>query len=836
MSPPPDPIDVALILDALRQPVMVFDAAGAPVRLNRAAVEALGFDASVLDADPYMSAVASLNIRLLDGGPLPPAQLPSRRALLGDPVAREIYRFTNARGRELVVEATATPLTAGDRLTGAVVVWTDLTERVEAEASLREALDRGAREEELLRKLNRTLHAYSHSDQALMRASDEPAYLDEVCRIIVEECGHAMVWVGLAEDDEQKSVRPVASAGFEQGYLETLKITWADTERGRGPTGTAVRTGQPYICRNMLTDPRFAPWREQALRRGYAASIALPLAAGGKVFGALTIYCREPDPFSDEEVRLLTKLAGDFAYGVQVLRLRAAHIRTVEALRESEQRYRTLVELAADAIIAHQDGRFVYANAAALRLYGAEALEQLIGRGVLDRIDAEDRDLVRRRMADLAAGRPTSLRDLRLLRLDGTQVPVEATSAAIVHQGRPAVQVIIRDITERKRTEEALREADRRKDVFLATLSHELRTPLNAIVGWSQMLLGGSLDAASTRRAIEVIARNAIAQTQIVNDLLDVSRIITGKVTIAPQDLDLAEVLSQAIESVRPAAQAKGIELNVHLVPGLIVSGDASRLQQVFWNLLSNAVKFTPASGRVSLTLSREASYVTVRVCDTGMGIPQAFLPSVFDRFSQADASTSRQHAGLGLGLAIARHLVELHGGTVQAESDGEGQGATFTVRFPIRAVDRAEPCGEVAARSAVSDGRTGEPSAGSDRLAGVRILVVDDEADARQLVKAVLERQKADVTLAASTSDAMDELARKAFDVLIADIAMPGEDGYVLIRRVRAISPIPAIALTAYGRDEDRAKAFASGYQQHVTKPVMPWELVQAVEEVVGT
>ncbi len=702
-----DSTDLALILDALRQPVVVFDGAGTPVRVNRAAVEAFGFDLSALGVESYLTAVAQLNVESFDGQPIEPSQLASRRALRGETVAPEVCRLTDLAGRSRVYEVTATPVTPNVRPTGAVVVWSDLTERVEAETVLRETLARRAHEQDQLRKLNRTLHAYSQSDQALMRATDEAAYLDEVCRIIVEECRHAMVWVGLAQDDESQTVLPVASAGFEQGYLDTLEITWADTERGRGPTGTAIRTGRTCICRNMLTDPCFAPWREQAVRRGYGSSIALPLSADGRVFGALTIYCKEPDPFSDEEVRLLTRLANDFGYGVQVLRLRAAHARTVEALRE----------------------------------------------------------------------------------------------------------------------------ADRRKDVFLATLSHELRTPLNAIVGWSQMLLGGNLDAASSRKAIEVIARNAVVQTQIVNDLLDVSRVITGKVTIEPSDVDLADVLDQTIESVRLAAQAKGIDLHVHVVPGLIVSGDASRLQQVFWNLLSNAVKFTPAQGRVTLTLYRDGPQVAVRVSDTGIGIPPAFLASVFDRFSQADSSVSRQHGGLGLGLAIVRHLVELHGGTVRAESAGEGRGAAFTICFPARARHRPAPGAFDGARPTETGAAPVEPDARTGRLAGLRILVVDDEADARQLVKAVLEERKAQVTMAASTGEAMAELQARPFDLLIADIGMPGEDGYVLIRRVREMSGIPAIALSAYGREEDRARTFASGFQQHVTKPVLPEELASAVE-----
>ena len=649
-----------------------------------------------------------------------------------------------------------------------------------------------------------------------------------------------MVWVGLVDDDAARPVRPVAYAGFEQGYLETLQLTWADTERGHGPTGTAIRDGRACLCRNMLADPTFLPWREQAIRRGYASSIALPLAAGGSVLGALTIYCTEPDPFSEEEIRLLTDLASDFAHGIHVLRLRASHAQAEEALRASEERFRTVLEHSLDAAYRRDllADRYDYMSPVieSITGYSAAAMTAMTMDEVLALIHPDDRPAVVACL-DEAARTGRVMAEYRLRCSDGQyRWLADYATLQADQSGRPRYRGgIVRDITGRKRIEDALREADRRKDEFLATLSHELRTPLNAIVGWSQMLLGGTLDQGSQRRAVEVIARNAIAQSHIVNDVLDVSRIVTGKIVLEAREVDLAEVMNQAIESIRHAAESKGIGLHFDVVPDLVAWVDPARLQQVFWNLLSNAVKFTPERGTIDITMDRDRGQVRVSVADTGAGIAPDFLPRVFDRFSQADPSASRQHPGLGLGLAIVRHLVELHGGTVKADSPGEGQGATFTIRLPISAVRRRPLAG-------LAEGRASGPprleaDAGSEtaKLGGARVLVVDDEGDARELVRTVLQLHGAVVTTAASAAEAIDRLKSDPFDLLVADIGMPDEDGYSLIRRARAISAVRAIALTAYGREEDRVRVLAAGYQRHVTKPVMPDLLIEIVASVLA-
>jgi PAS domain S-box-containing protein len=366
-------------------------------------------------------------------------------------------------------------------------------------------------------------------------------------------------------------------------------------------------------------------------------------------------------------------------------------------------------------------------------------------------------------------------------------------------------------------------EANRAKDEFIATLSHELRTPLNAMLGWAHMLRANVLPPETQRRALDTLERNVRAQAQLVDDLLDVSRIVAGKMYIKGEDVDLTTVVTSAADTVRPATVAKGLSLRAVVDPDqqVIVTGDADRLRQILWNLLTNAVKFTPRGGRVEIELRCADSSASVVVTDTGQGIRREFLSHVFERFRQADSTASRRHGGLGLGLAIVRHLTEAHGGSVSAESAGEGLGATFTVHLPVRQVRAREKADQ-----------TGE-SRGT-ALAGLRVLVVDDEPDTRDVLRVLLEVQGAGVTLASSAGEALDLLRQHPTDVLLADIGMPDQDGYALIEAVRALpsqeAVIPAVAVTAYVSSRDRARAFKAGYGWHLAKPVDPDQLVAVV------
>jgi len=374
--------------------------------------------------------------------------------------------------------------------------------------------------------------------------------------------------------------------------------------------------------------------------------------------------------------------------------------------------------------------------------------------------------------------------------------------------------------------------ANRIKDEFLATLSHELRTPLTSLLGWASVLRESRHDETILSQGLEAIDRNARVQAQLIDDLLDVSRIVSGKLNLDVRPLDLSSVIRTAIHVVQPAAEAKGLTLDYFAQPGVgAISADSARMQQIVWNLLSNAVKFTPRGGKIFVRLEQDGSNARVTVKDTGLGIGSEFLPRVFDRFLQADSSTTRSFGGLGLGLAIVRHLVELHGGAVWAESEGAGKGATFSATFPLIA-DRMDP--HVL-------GHSGEFLAAEfQSLEGLRVLLVDDEPETRQILSTVISRRGAEVKACETAGEALDVLIDWRPDVLMSDIAMPDEDGYSFIGKVRSLPPdkggeTPAAALTAYARDEDRDRALAAGYQMHIAKPISSVLLVLTIARLAG-
>jgi PAS domain S-box-containing protein len=411
-----------------------------------------------------------------------------------------------------------------------------------------------------------------------------------------------------------------------------------------------------------------------------------------------------------------------------------------------------------------------------------------------------------------------------------SQAAIAMDNARLYEAAQKARAEAERAAAEKERLYRQAEESSRLKEEFLATISHELRTPLSAILGWARMLRLGQLSPDNIAKALDTIERNARAQAQLVDDLLDVSRIITGKLRMDVRPADPNAFIDAAVEAMRPAAEAKGVRVQKVMDTGLLsIPGDPVRLQQVIWNLLSNAIKFTPREGRVQIRSERVNSHLEIVVSDTGQGISPDFLPHVFDRFRQADQKTSRQHGGMGLGLAIVRHLVELHGGTVRADSEGEGRGATFTVMLPISPVYQVDTSGS---RVHPSARELLPPADSTDSLDGLRILVVDDEADTRDLLKQGLEFCGATVKVAESAGEALELMKNAIPDVLISDIGMPGTDGYDFIRQVRKLSrqsggKVAAIALTAYTRIEDRLQALRAGYDMHVPKPVELTELV---------
>jgi PAS domain S-box-containing protein len=496
-------------------------------------------------------------------------------------------------------------------------------------------------------------------------------------------------------------------------------------------------------------------------------------------------------------------------------------------------------------------------NSGAERIFGYTAGE-MIGTSVMRLIPPDRREEERKILSRIRRGERFDHFETIRLAKDGRRLNVSITVSPIKDFAGHVVGAskVARDITQRKAAEQAAEEANRErlrlleserearfeaeranrlKDEFLATVSHELRTPLTAVLGWANILRVGKLQGEDLKQAIDTIERNARVQAQIIEDLLDMSRIISGKVGLDVQRIELPAVLNGAIETLRATADSKGVHLQIvvdHFVGP--ICGDSNRLQQVFWNLLHNAIKFTPKGGTVRVVLQRVDPDVVVKVIDTGEGIAPEFLPHVFERFQQGDPSTTRRHGGLGLGLAIVKQLVELHGGNVSVESGGITQGATFAVQLPHIGVC-TEPDKEHGHSRATlaKDGRLPEVSLGN-----IHVLVVDDEIDARELVKKLLEIAGATVSMAGSASEAMERILARRPNVLVCDIAMPGEDGYSFIRRLRTLeesqgSSLPALALSAYAGSEDRTKAIRSGFQNHLAKPVEPAELLAVVSSL---
>ena len=544
-------------------------------------------------------------------------------------------------------------------------------------------------------------------------------------------------------------------------------------------------------------------------------------------------------PFSERELMLRV-----------TTHLEMGFLRREAALRESETQLRAILEGALDAVVGMDaNGDVIDWNAQAEATFGYTRAEA-VGRRLAELIiplplrEAHYKGL--ERYFETGEGPILNRRvEVEAQRKDGSRVPIELAITVVKGWGFYRFNAFARDIsdrraadTERNRLLEEAREANRMKDEFLAMLSHELRTPLSAIVGWAHMLRTGGLDEPTVARAIETIDRNAKVQNQLIEDILDVSRIVAGKFHLDMRSVDLVRIVEAAIDTVSPLAASRGVQLrqdlSAEIGPCCPAIGDPDRLQQVVWNLLTNAIKFTPRGGVVTVEVRRQddPAEFEIVVRDTGQGIAADFLPHIFERFRQAGTG-ARRHGGLGLGLSIVRHIVEMHGGTVMATSAGEGQGSVFTLRLPV--VEVGEDGQRMPALSREEGGLDESP-----RLDGVRVLVVEDEADARHLLAAVLQKRGARVFMAASGAEALEMLERDRPDVLLSDIALQDQDGYDLIRKVRSLSAerggrIPAAALTGYGRLEDRMRALSAGFQLHAAKPVEPAELIAVVASLAG-
>jgi PAS domain S-box-containing protein len=554
-------------------------------------------------------------------------------------------------------------------------------------------------------------------------------------------------------------------------------------------------------------------------------------------------------PPHDDEEELLRSVAIQNAQSILLARNRAEYdlvaakealeARTAE-LERANALIRTITENAASCLLMlDEQGVTTYMNPAAVANTGY-TLEELSAAPFHDLLHAPAERQghalgacaiknARERMVPLKNHRDV------FVRKDGTVFPVSCALAPLQRDGHPAGAVLeFRDITDEQLAQKTLEDANHRKDQFLATLSHELRTPMTAVLGWARMLKLG-LPPPEAREAVEAIEKSAEIQAQLIEDVLDVSRIVVGKMTFKPVPVDIGPVLQAAMTTVHPAAAAKEIEILASVPPSLPrVLGDEGRLQQVIWNLLSNAVKFTPRGGTITVRLSVAGSLLRLIVSDTGKGIEPAYLPHVFEPFSQEDGSMTRSHEGIGLGLSIVRSLVELHGGRIRAASEGAGRGATFTVELPILE-SRSDVVGQAKKAQPGVPAASPLPSESElPSLRGVRVLVIDDQELTRELVSAIFRRAGAEVHVAGSVREGLNEFAATTPDVVVCDLAMPEEDGYAFVRAVRAsgtaAKTTPVVALTAFGRLEDRQQALTAGFDAYLKKPVDPEELASTV------
>ena len=669
-----------------------------------------------------------------------------------------------------------------------------------------------------------------------------PAVLQAICESLEWQIG--ALWL---VDHSAKRLRCLSAwTGDRRGTTAFLRVTEETLlPSGIGLPGRVWAMRKAAWIEDVVHDANF-PRASVARAVGVHGAFAFPICLDDEVIGVIECFTRAvaaPDPDLLRTMSVVGNQVGQFI----------GRKRGETAVLEGQRRTGAILATALDAIIGmDHHGVITEFNPAAERIFGY-CREEALGRELAELLIPRGLRVSHRnglaRYLDTGQGPFIDQRiETTACHADGREFPVEVSITRVPGEDPPRFTGFVRDVTARTQAEReramllqresaARRDAEtanRAKDDFLATLSHELRTPLNAIVGWTRMLLDGTMDERSTKRALEVIDQNAHLQVQLVADILGVSRIITGGLTLDVQPVDLGSVIGAALDSVRPAADAKKIQIRSRLAASArLTEGDPQRLQQIVWNLLVNAVKFTPPGGTIDIELLDVGdSSVRLRVADDGAGIDPEFLPHVFERFRQADGSASRQHGGLGLGLAIVRHLVELHGGTVRAESAGPGNGSTFTVELPRMDSNRTSNSSE--------EHREVQPVAAPQlidgiALAGCLALVVDDEEDACELLATILTRAGARVKTASSVSEALQQLDATPPDVLLADIGMPVTDGYALIREVRRREAhteqhLPAVAITAYAGNVDRERALAAGFDQHLSKPINPAAVLEAV------
>ncbi len=697
------------------------------------------------------------------------------------------------------------------------------------------------RDQELLSERTKLASLSGDIGIALNRHEDLPNLLKHCTDAFVEHLDAVLVRIWTL-DASGETLELQASSGIKEnldGKYERIPV-------GKFMVGKIAERREPYLT-NDVANGEDVGKQEWARRENINAFAGYPLIVADKLVGVMAIFSRTL--LSETVLEAMKAYANTIANAIERKQIE-------KSLRRSNQRFQLISRATNDTIWDwNLQTNEVWWNDSVLTMFGytPDQIEPTAD-WWYRHIHPEDRERIVTGIHEIIDhGGEKWSDEYRFQCADGSYRYIFDRGFAI-HRDDKALRMLgaMLDVTDRKHieterefllvSEKSARaeaeEANRMKDEFLATLSHELRTPLSSILGWSRMLKENQVEGEQAKRAVEIIERNAKSQAQLIEDVLDVSRIISGKMRLEVRPIDLSSVIENAMDAVRPAAEAKNIRLQRVADTNVMISGDADRLQQIIWNLLSNAIKFTPKDGRVQVKTERVNSHVEVVVADNGMGIEPETLPFVFDRFRQSDSTMTRKHGGLGLGLAIVRHLVELHGGTVYAASEGLNTGATFTLTFPLVAL-RAK---EITFAANDQEITREHPTASRDvpfhcpeELKNLRVLVVDDEPDTRDMLLFILESCQANATGVASVDEALKTIARENFDVLISDIGMPERDGYELIKAVRRLAPdvggrIPAIALTAYARVEDRLKALNSGFQMHIPKPVEPSELIAVV------
>jgi PAS domain S-box-containing protein len=728
--------------------------------------------------------------------------------------------------------------------------FNSMTEHLRATVrALEEEVGERARAQQALERLNRAYLALSMSNQAVTRATDEATLLSEACRIVREDCGYRLVWIGLVEHDAAQSVRPVAQSGFEDGYLDTVNITWADSERGRGPTGTAIRERRGVICQDMLGDPAFAPWREQAIRRGYASSAAFPIQSSEQVYGALMVYASEPHAFNENEIALLSELAENIAFGV-------ANLRAHADLARSKELFQTVTEFATDWSYWRSEDRrtFHYIAPGCAAITGYDMAEFQGDPALLDRIiHPDDRDRWEAHLAEPGGSDSHEPQEYRIVTRRGEvrwishscRPVVQADGTPLGHRGSN------QDVTERKlaeaeleryrlhleelvaqrtaelnRAKEAAEAANRAKSVFLANMSHELRTPLNAILGFAQIMARDAAIEASHGRELTTIDRAGRHLLSLINDVLEISRIEAGRTTVQNEVFALVDTLAAIEEMVRVRADAKGLGLRFEThgeLPAHVV-GDAHHLRQVLINLLGNAVKYTDR-GEIGLHLYPVDGHIRFEVGDTGPGIAAEDRERIFQAFYQTEAGIQKGE-GTGLGLTISREFVRLMGGELTVASE-PGRGSTFGFTIPLPAA--------AAPAAAGPPGRVLGIEAGQPVY---RILVAEDNPDNRELITRLLETVGFQVRAAANGEEAVATFESWRPHFIWMDMRMPALDGYEATRRIRTLPGgrhVRIAALTASAFQEDRDGILAAGCDEMVRKPIEEDRLFAVMARLLG-